>query len=115
MFEWNLDSEQVFGHDIHMTGTPVRRRRLALAMLLSGGLAYGVPAAAGAVRTDTGAFRPVAAREYVVAPGDTLWQIATGADPTRDPRETIEQIERVNGVEPGSLRPGQVLVLPFAG
>jgi LysM domain len=115
MFEWNLDSEQAFGHDIHMRRTRVRRRRLALAMMLSGGLAYGVPAAAGAVRTDTHALRPVAAREYVVAPGDTLWEIATGADPTRDPREVIDQIERSNGVEPGSLRPGQVLVLPITG
>jgi Tfp pilus assembly protein FimV len=115
MFECHLDSEQVFGHDIHMSRTRVRRRRLALATMLTVGLAYGVPVAAGAVRTDTNRPRPVVAREYLVAPGDTLWRIAIRADPSRDPRQVIDQIERTNGVGPGSLQPGRVLVLPTAG
>jgi Tfp pilus assembly protein FimV len=113
MFEWHLDSEHVFGHDDRMRRTRVRHRRAAVGLVLSLGLAFALPAAASATRTDT--TRPVGASEYVVAPGDTLWRIATRADPGRDPREVIAQIERENAVDAGSLQPGQVLVLPPAG
>jgi hypothetical protein len=115
MFEFGVDSEHAFGHDAHMSRTRVRRRRVGLAALLSVALAVGVPAAAGAVRAGAGPMRPVVARQYVVAPGDTLWRIATRADPGRDPRGVIDQIERENAVDPGTLQPGRVLVLPAAG
>jgi nucleoid-associated protein YgaU len=115
MFESGLDSERAFGHDAAMSRTRVRRRRVGLAAVLSVGLAFGLPAAAGAVRTGPGPMRPVVAVEYVVAPGDTLWRIATRADPGRDPREVIDTIERENAVDAATLQPGQVLVLPAAG
>jgi Tfp pilus assembly protein FimV len=98
-----------------MSRTRVRRRRVGLAVLLSLALAVGLPAAAGAVRTGADPMRPVLPRRYVVAPGDTLWRIATRADPGRDPREVIDQIERDNAVDAGALQPGRVLVLPAAG
>jgi hypothetical protein len=72
MFESHLDSEHAFGHHEAMPRTRVRRRRVGLAAALSVGLAFALPAAAGAVRSDTGATRPVGARQYVVVPGDTL-------------------------------------------
>ncbi len=115
MFECNLDAEHMFGHHGSMTRTRVRRRRAGLAAALAVGIAFGVPAAAATMRADTGAVRPVGAREYVVAPGDTLWDIARRADPGRDPREVIDRIERANGVRPGSLQPGRLLVVPVAG
>jgi hypothetical protein len=115
MFGSDLDSEHVFGHHCSMSRTRVRRRRVGLAFLLSVGLAFSLPAAAGAVRSDAGSVSPVEARQYVVAPGDTLWGIATLVDPGRDPRAVVDQIERENAVDAGSLQPGQVLVLPAAG
>jgi nucleoid-associated protein YgaU len=115
MFGFGLDSEHVFGHHGGMSRARVRRRRAGVAVLASVGLAFSLPAAAGAVRTDAGAMRPVAARRYVVAPGDTLWRIAVRADPGRDPRAVVDQIERENAVDAASLQPGQVLVLPAAG
>jgi len=47
-----------------------------------------------------------------VAPGDTLWSIARRLEPARDPRDVVFEIAQVNGVEPGSLVPGQELVIP---
>jgi Tfp pilus assembly protein FimV len=115
MFGFALDSEHLFGHHGTMSRPRVRRRRVGIAAVVSVGLAFSLPAAAGAVRSDAGAMRPVVARQYVVVPGDTLWRIAVRADPGRDPRVVVDQIERENAVEPGSLQPGQVLVLPAAG
>ena len=50
---------------------------------------------------------------YVVAPGDTLWEIATEHYPSsRDPRASIEAIRRENGLDGYELRPGTRLELP---
>jgi LysM repeat protein len=59
---------------------------------------------------------PVAAsRIHVVRVGETLWSIAKGYEPTRDPREVVQAIEMANAVDPGGLVPGQQLVLPELG
>ncbi len=48
-----------------------------------------------------------------VASGDTLWDIAADIDPSADPRVTIDRIERLNAMAPGSvLQAGQTLVVP---
>ena len=69
------------------------------------------PLAAGAVRPGD-ATRPATQRIVVVRDGDTLWSIAQSARPSDDPRVTVEEIERTNGVEAGSLIPGQTLAVP---
>jgi nucleoid-associated protein YgaU len=47
-----------------------------------------------------------------VAPGDTLWGIASQIDPGADPRALIAEIRELNGLAQSGLVPGQVLVVP---
>jgi nucleoid-associated protein YgaU len=48
----------------------------------------------------------------VVRPGDTLWSIATKADPTADPRIVIQQIVDDNVLVGTAITAGQVLWVP---
>jgi LysM repeat protein len=51
--------------------------------------------------------------EYVVEPGDTLWEIASSmAGPERDVRNLVADISSLSGVEAGVIYPGQVLLIP---
>ena len=82
-----------------------RRRRLG-ALLVASVFAYALYAATGAV-ADT---EPV---PYTVAPGDTLWEIATEQyPPSEDPRATVEDIRQENGLEGYLIQPGMRLQLP---
>ena len=50
--------------------------------------------------------------DVTVAPGDTLWSIASQAAPDRDPRDVIEEIRQLNDM-PGDVLPiGVVLRVP---
>ena len=97
-----------------MIRTGVRRRRLAV--LASGAVVAGFWAGPMAHAVG-GSAEPVAvsARTYVVRSGDTLWAIAGGLVPARDPRAVVDAIVRANDVEAGGLVPGQTLVVPLAG
>jgi LysM repeat protein len=88
----------------HAYPRPQRRRGwgriLVLAgalLLVSGRLAYG----SGPATSDS----------VVVAPGDTVWSIAT-AHYRGDPRPHVEAILAVNRLATPILRPGQALQLP---
>ena len=48
---------------------------------------------------------------YTVAPGDTLWSIASRVAPGHDPRPVIDQLQAANHLH-GPLRPGQTLTIP---
>ncbi len=49
-----------------------------------------------------------------VGPGDTLWSLARRHQPNSDPRQVVADIERLNGLEQGSLLPlGARLRLPM--
>ncbi len=51
--------------------------------------------------------------EYVVAPGDTLWEIAEArTSPGEDVRRLISDIARLSGVDDATIFPGQVLLIP---
>ncbi len=51
--------------------------------------------------------------EYVVAAGDTLWGIASAiAGPEEDIRRLVQDISALSSVDPGSIYPGQVLLIP---
>lgn len=49
--------------------------------------------------------------EHVVSPGDTLWKIAVQYRPDVDPRETVWEIQELNGITP-NIQPGQVILIP---
>jgi len=94
-----------------MSRTRVRRRRLTalcaaigLAAVLSGPVANAVGVG--------GASEAHASKTYVVEPGDTLWSIASRFAPATDPRVVVDAIASANGVDPGSLVPGQQLSIP---
>ncbi|MFC3521588.1 LysM peptidoglycan-binding domain-containing protein [Streptomonospora nanhaiensis] len=48
----------------------------------------------------------------VVREGDTLWEIAERVRPGDDPRRTVHEIVRVNGLSESTLEPGQELLMP---
>ena len=49
---------------------------------------------------------------YTVKSGDTLWNIASEACPEgMDVREYIHEISKMNGIDDGSIRPGQTIEL----
>lgn len=65
------------------------------------------------VAADAGS-APARQQVHVVAPGDTLWALATSYAPDRDPREFIHEIKRLNGLSSVVLTPGERLILPSA-
>ncbi|MFZ5824410.1 MAG: LysM peptidoglycan-binding domain-containing protein [Bacillota bacterium] len=50
--------------------------------------------------------------EYIVAPGDTLWEIAARHAGRKDVREVIYLIEQANELKSSAIQPGQVLFIP---
>jgi nucleoid-associated protein YgaU len=52
------------------------------------------------------------ARSVVVQPRDTLWSIATRAEPDRDPYAAIAEIRRINDLKGFVVHPGQTLKMP---
>ena len=56
---------------------------------------------------------PAPAIEYVVARGDTLWEIAEGhVAAEADVRPLIRAIKERSGITSSTLQPGQVLQIP---
>ena len=114
MFGSGLDSERTFDTIPSMVRTRVRRRRmvaLATGAVLAG---FWVGPVAHALE-GVGEPVPISSERYVVRGGDTLWSIAEGVAPDEDPRAVVDAIARSNDVEPGDIRPGQILVIPQAG
>lgn len=111
MFGSPLDTEQAFDTMAPMNRTRVRHCRIAItiSVALVGG-AWAGPAM-GSVLTRSEP-ESVARRAYVVREGDTLWSIAERVSPGGDPRPVVDALSAANGVVPGHLVPGQVLVVP---
>jgi LysM repeat protein len=55
---------------------------------------------------------PVQATEVTVQPGDTLWDIATAANPGGDIGETVDEIAKLNAITDGQLRVGEQIAVP---
>jgi hypothetical protein len=49
---------------------------------------------------------------HVVAPGETLWSLAERQAGREDPRNYIYDVEKLNGLGPGPIYPGERLLLP---
>jgi LysM domain len=65
----------------------------------------------GAPATPAAAAKPALTR-VVVQPGQTLWSIATAADPSADPRLVVQRIVTVNKLSSESVAAGQRLWVP---
>ena len=98
-------------------GTPPAPLRLtvrgrAVVWLLGCALAAGVGGAAASAQAD-GPIGATEVRRVVVAPGDTLWQIAAGvAAPHEDVRDVVLQLIALNELPSGGLQAGQTIVVP---
>lgn len=75
-------------------------------------MVVGVALHVGQVRSMAAYVPPDPSPTYVVAPGDTLWSIAREHYPDADPRAAVYAIQQLNDVDPGRLRPGDILLLP---
>ena len=97
-----------------MARTRVRRRRLALTVLILVLTAFLVGPLSDALVAGA-EVRRAPHRTYVVRPGDTIFSIASRqvSDGT-DPRPMVDAIESENDIEPGQLIPGQALLIPAA-
>jgi nucleoid-associated protein YgaU len=88
-----------------------RARRLVVVLALAGGV--GVAAVTSSLLgPDSDGLHLVGESSVVVESGDTLWSIADALGGDADVRATIDEIQRLNGLESADLVPGQVLLLP---
>ena len=98
-----------------------RRGRIVVAVMLTAAslslvvLAWLAIAARAAQATDGGQ-SPGAVYQnltsVVVHPGQTLWSIASQAEPTADPRAVMQQIIELNSLHGTNVVPGQRLWVP---
>jgi LysM repeat protein len=96
----------------HLWDTPLWRVRWALlaaaaAVLL--GVGYAREAANSSLM---GGATPAAAQTVTVAPGDTLWDIASRRYPGADVRQKVFEIEQLNRLSGPSIEAGQHLLVP---
>ena len=97
-----------------------RRGRIVVAALITACavLVAALAWLAGTARAEAaGSGSPASAvyhslRSVVVQPGESLWTIATRADPAGDPRTVMQEIIDINALQGTSVQPGQRLWLP---
>ena len=89
-------------------------RRGRLVMFLGGtALALGALTWVGGPAASTGEEHHPVTDTIVVAPGQTLWDIAADVAPEQDPRVVIDDIVDLNALtDAGSVRAGQPLAVP---
>jgi hypothetical protein len=51
-------------------------------------------------------------RQVVVEPGETLWSIASQAEPSADPRQVVAEIMTANSLTSSNVQAGQLLWVP---
>jgi LysM repeat protein len=88
-----------------------RRGRVVLLMLLVALAFVTFSTARVATQAGTGPATP-ATRYVTVHPGQTLWQIAHAVAPADDPRDTVDRIRDLNGLDTTVVQAGQRLVVP---
>jgi LysM repeat protein len=90
-------------------------RRGRVAVLLAALLTIAVLAVAlGPSTTATGeAGDPEPTQTVTVQPGDTLWKLATDANPNGDLRQTVDDIMRLNSLPTAHLPMGSEIAVPI--
>ena len=109
-----VDAPSVCSEDISLDSRSYLRRRLfaGLLLIIVGALFWtAISLVIGVGEKQVGAdLTSNASREiYIVAPGDTLWSIASTIDNDGDPRDTIDRLADLNGGS--SIYIGQRLIL----
>ena len=97
-----------------------RRGRIVVATLITASVVLVAALAwlAGTTRAEAAGSGPPASAVYhslrsvVVQPGESLWTIATQADPAGDPRAVMQEIIDINALHGTSVQPGERLWLP---
>ena|SRR5256885_11586030 len=96
----------------HLTETlPWRARWAVLALVAVALLGFGYAREAVQSPLLTGTV-PAASDTVTVAPGDTLWGIASERYPDADTRQKVYEIERLNGMRGPVVLAGQRLRVP---
>ncbi|MEN8673000.1 LysM peptidoglycan-binding domain-containing protein [Nocardioides sp.] len=99
-------SEPTYVPDYRLT----RRGRVAVLLLgLMVLLAIGVVFAGGSLASE----EPAPTETIVVAPGDTLWEIASDLSEDGDVRDMMRTIEQLNSLDTVALAVGQRLQVPL--
>jgi hypothetical protein len=94
-------------------GKLTQQGRLARTFLFLSLVVAGVVFGSQAVAA--GEESPRLADTYIVAPGETLWEIATDLrGPGEDTRDIIDEIISLNGFENAGLRAGEQILLPVS-
>jgi hypothetical protein len=87
---------------------------LVVAVMAAIALGVGLAAAGGVQAANHG--RPTAGyqgmHEIVVRPGQTLWSIASAAEPGADPRDVVQEIMTANAMSDTTISAGQLLWVP---
>ena len=90
-----------------------RRGRLLVSLVALVLVVAGAVLLTGGGAALAGTDRPaVSHRQVTVQPGQTLWQIAERAAPGSDPRETVQRILDLNGLQTSQVQVGTALLLP---
>lgn len=89
-----------------------RRGRLTV-LVLSVAMGFGA-LSVGEVATQaaTSVEHPPRLGHAVVQPGETLWQVASRADPAADPRAVVAELMTLNHLTSAEVIPGETLLLP---
>ncbi|GGA74311.1 hypothetical protein GCM10011490_26240 [Pseudoclavibacter endophyticus] len=88
------------------------RRLFGGLAILAVALGFGALAAPPAIAAVSNVSAAAELEQVTVGAGETLWEIAEGAATTRDVRDVLADIKRINGLEGAHVEPGQVLMLP---
>jgi len=87
------------------------KRAASVVVLLALAVVVGPQAFANDASEDSAV--AVQADTYTVAPGETLWAIASSVTPANgDVWETVAAIQRLNVMQSSSLRAGEQLLIP---
>jgi len=97
---------------LHLQATLLWRVRWALVAAAAAALLGAGYAREAATSPLVGGGIPAAPGTVTVAPGDTLWDIASSRYPDADAREKVYEIEQLNGLNGPAIEAGQRLRVP---